>query len=27
MPIFTTDKDFHAYSRTLGIELHRPSGR
>ena len=27
MPIFTTDKDFHAYTRTLGIELHRPSAR
>ena len=27
MPIFTTDKDFHAYSRTLGTKLHRPSGR
>jgi predicted nucleic acid-binding protein len=24
MPIFTTDKDFDAYSRTLGIKLHRP---
>ena len=23
MPIFTTDKDFDAYSRTLGIKLHR----
>lgn len=25
MPIFTTDKDFSAYSRTLGIRLHSPS--
>lgn len=25
MPIFTTDKDFGAYSRTLGIRLHSPS--
>ena len=24
MPIFTTDKDFEAFSRTLGIKLHRP---
>jgi predicted nucleic acid-binding protein len=24
MPIFTTDKDFDAYNRTLGIKLHRP---
>jgi predicted nucleic acid-binding protein len=24
MPIFTTDKDFDAYSRTLGVKLHRP---
>lgn len=23
MPIFTTDKDFHVYSRTLGTKLHR----
>ena len=23
MPIFTTDKDFDAYGRTLGIKLHR----
>ena len=27
MPIFTTDKDFHAYSRTLGTKLHRSLGR
>jgi predicted nucleic acid-binding protein len=25
MPIFTTDKDFDAYGRTLGIKLHRTS--
>lgn len=25
MPIFTTDKDFGAYSRTLGIRLYSPS--
>ena len=24
MPIFTTDKDFDAYIRVLGIALHRP---
>lgn len=24
MPIFTTDKDFDAYGRTLGVKLHRP---
>ena len=24
MPIFTADRDFDAYSRTLGIGLHRP---
>jgi hypothetical protein len=24
MPIFTTDRDFDAYSRTLGIRLYRP---
>jgi len=24
MPIFTTDKDFAAYSRILGIKLHSP---
>jgi len=24
MPIFTADKDFDAYSGTLGIKLHRP---
>ena len=27
MPIFTTDKDFNAYSRTLGTKLHRPPAR
>ena len=24
MPVFTTDKDFDAFSRTLGVKLHRP---
>jgi len=24
MPIFTTDKDFDTYGRTLGIKLYRP---
>lgn len=27
MPVFTTDKDFHSYSRTLGIKLHHPPER
>ena len=27
MPIFTTDRDFHAYSRTLGTKLYRSPGR
>ncbi len=26
MPIFTTDKDFDAYSRVLGVALHRVRG-